>query len=263
MGVEPTRFSIVIYTKVVPVVTLELEERRRMFALMQKYYDNVTWDEFVKDLDKKNAVIVLRDKQRGQIQGFSTLLHLNVNCDGVMHRGIFSGDTVVEKEYWGSRALGKAFLRHLFIEKAKKPFTPLYWLLITKGYKTYLLMANNVFDYYPRYERPTPPHWQNLIDAFYTHLYPEHYDRAKGVIEFAKSSCTLKQGVAAPSDELVAKNMRVAFFLSKNPDWKQGSELACLSKMSLLMPLYYAFKSLVKSRGSKQVMPEALSSKQT
>ena len=33
--------------------------------------------------------------------------------------------------------------------RIKYPFNELYWLLISKGYKTYLLLANNYYVYYP------------------------------------------------------------------------------------------------------------------
>ena len=77
-------------------------------------------------------MILLKDA--GQtIQGFSTLLSLRVDMAGRRVRGVFSGDTVLDKCYWGSRALGKAFLRYLALEKLKSPAEPLYWLLISKG----------------------------------------------------------------------------------------------------------------------------------
>jgi hypothetical protein len=33
--------------------------------------------------------------------------------------------------------------------RVKYPFNEFYWLLISKGYKTYLLLANNYYVYYP------------------------------------------------------------------------------------------------------------------
>src|ERR1043165_6783013 len=83
-------------------------DRARMLALMQAYYDAVAESQFLNDLDQKNAVILLHDKN-GVIQGFSTLAVLRVEVEGRRARGIFSGDTVLDKRYWGNRALGRAF----------------------------------------------------------------------------------------------------------------------------------------------------------
>src|SRR5262249_40033802 len=117
--------------RIVAVTTLAEREKARMFELMQMYYDAMSREQFLKDLAKKDDVILLLDETDQQIRGFSTLV-----CVGIQHRdktacGIFSGDTVIEKNYWGQRALGKAFLRYLFAKKMQRPLQPLYWLLIT------------------------------------------------------------------------------------------------------------------------------------
>src|SRR4051812_27365388 len=93
-------------------------DRARMLALMQTYYDGVAEAEFLGDLAGKDAVILLKDAGH-VIQGFSTLVSLPVEVEGRRARGVFSGDTVLDKFYWGSRALGSAFLRYLFLEKLR------------------------------------------------------------------------------------------------------------------------------------------------
>lgn len=229
---------------IVPVADLRTEDKARMFALMQKYYEAVTEETFQADLARKDAVILLRD--RGMIQGFSTLVSPQVTLDHRTVYGVFSGDTVIEKQYWGQRALGKAFLRYLFREKLKRPFSPLYWLLITKGYKTYLMMANNFAEHFPRYEMTIPPDRKALAEAFYLKLFPEYYNPATGLIRFPTEACRLKSGVAEISDELAASNPRIAFFEQANPEWRKGVELACLARMTLAMPFRYALKAFVK-----------------
>src|SRR6185503_16483836 len=169
-------------TAIVSIGQLTPQDKARMLQLMQAYYDSVTERQFLEDLSKKDAVILLKDRT-GEIQGFSTLATVRVKLDGKTLRAIFSGDTVIDKQYWGQRALGKAFLRYLFIEKLKSPFEPLYWLLISKGYKTYLMMANNFSEYYPRFEQSTPARARRMLDAFYSTLYPDRYDSKTGLIE--------------------------------------------------------------------------------
>jgi hypothetical protein len=234
---------------IVSVADLRVEDKSRMHALMRKYYEAVTEEAFLADLDRKDAVILLRDAEG--IQGFSTLVSMQATVDGRAVRGVFSGDTVIEKKYWGQRALGKAFLRYMFIEKLKRPFSPLYWLLITKGYKTYLMMANNFDEHFPRYEAKTPGDSKAIADAFYRELFLECYDPATGLIRFPSKSCRLKTGVAEISDELKAGNPRVAFFERANPEWREGVELACLARMKLSMPFRYAVKAFFDGRRLK------------
>ncbi len=247
---EPStwRASSKLKARIVPASDLSFEEEARMFQLMQTYYDDVSREQFLTDLSKKSDVILLFDKTDSQIQGFSTLLCLNVNCGDKNARGIFSGDTVVDKKYWGQRVLGKAFLRFLFTEKLKRPFEPLYWLLISKGYKTYLMMANNFSEYYPRFDKPTPLDKQTLMDAFYSTLYANDYDAEAGLIKPSQKAYKLKTGVAGISNSLMDSNPKIAFFQAANPDWQKGSELACLARMTLWMPFMYALKSLLVDR---------------
>ena len=249
MPVKSTQ-HIALKTAIISVSRLAPEDKTRMLRLMQAYYDSVTEQQFLEDLSKKDAVILLKDQSR-EIQGFSTLATVRVKLDGKTLRAIFSGDTVIDKQYWGQRALGKAFLRYLFIEKLKAPFEPLYWLLISKGYKTYLMMANNFSEHYPRFERPTPARVKLMLDAFYSTLYPDRYDSKTGLIESQTDGSRLKTGVAGIPAALLKSNPKVAFFEQRNPRWSQGAELACIARMTLRMPFQYALKVLMKDRVMK------------
>lgn len=232
--------------EIVSIDRLESVERARMFELMRQYYDGMVEERFLFDLSNKHAVILLRDEVENKIRGFSTLRLIHARLGNKRLRGVFSGDTVIEKHYWGQRTLGKAFLRFLFFEKLKRPFEPLYWLLISKGYKTYLMMANNFSEHYPRFERATPVIKKAIMDAFYAELYPGNYDPKTGLIKYSDNPEYLKTGVAGISNGLLASNRRIAFFQKANPQWMRGVELACIARMSLFMPFYYALKVLAK-----------------
>jgi hypothetical protein len=237
--------------RILPPRRIVYSDRERMFEIMQKYYDSVTREHFDRDLAAKHAVIVLRDLAHGKIQGFSTLMKVEIGEGRSAAVGFFSGDTVVEKEFWGQRTLGIAFLQFLWLEKIKNPLRPVYWFLISKGYKTYLLMANNFSDHYPRYEKPTPALQRRIMDEFYGKLYPGKYEPATGRVVFESCEGKLKEGVAAPSAELIASNPRVAYFEKQNPGWKNGDELACIAQMTLWMPLSYQLKALFKKSAHK------------
>jgi hypothetical protein len=43
-------------------------------------------------------------------------------------------------------------------------------------------------------------------------------------------------------------NPRVAFFAESNPDWREGVELACIARMTLVMPVHYAIKVFLADR---------------
>jgi hypothetical protein len=248
-----------LYAEIVPVHQLSGQDHHRMLSLMITYYDSISLDQFLLDLSKKNAVIILRDSVQNQIQGFSTLLDVQFKTQGKIIRGAFSGDTIINQEYWGQKALGKAFLKYLWIQTIKNPFQPYYWFLISKGYKTYLLMANNFTDYYPRLEGETPPLEQEVLEQFYSTYFANHFDRNSGLIRFNQAPCKLKGGVAEITSDMLEKYPRIAFFSRKNPDWKSGTELACIARMTIGMPIKYALKcqfNRFKGLFSSTVVPQ-------
>lgn len=217
----------------------------RMWAIFHRYYLNTSKDVFIKDLNDKDIVFLLVDQKTQEIQGFSTLKNITVNEGKKTIYAVFSGDTIIEKEYWGQGALGVAFLKYLFMQKLRRPFSPLYWFLISKGFKTYLLMANNFQNHYPRFESETPSSIQKLIDHLGHSLFADSYRSDLGLIKIQNKDA-LKEDVAPITVDML-KNDRISHFVKLNPDWKKGDELVCLAQMTLFMPFYYQAKILQKS----------------
>ena len=151
----------------------------------------------------------------------------------------------MDRAHWGQRVLGRAFLRYLFGKKARHPLRPFWWFLITKGYKTYLLMANNFPEHYPACERETPAGVQAVLDAFGQGCFAEAYDASSGLITFPESLGQLKRGVADVTPELLTRP-RIAFFQERNATWAEGTELACIARMTWTMPIRYAVKAQIR-----------------
>lgn len=236
---------------VISIKGLNLPEKSRMFNIYSKYYENADREKFEKDLFNKDKVIVLRSQSDSKIQGFSTLKHVNLILkSGKKVRGIFSGDTIIEKEFWGDKALNLAFSFYLLKEKYKRPFEPLYWFLISKGFKTYLLLANNFPEYYPNPEVKTPREMEDVMDEFSMQNYPDAYNSKTKTLCFGNNYDSLKKSVAPINDELLSRYHKIKFFLEKNPNWERGEELVCLGVFDwkvLATSLYKVFLRMKKS----------------
>jgi hypothetical protein len=232
-------------TKIIPVPQLQNPQIARMFEIMTGYYDNMKEENFRRDLQEKEDVILLLSPDGG-IQGFSTILHKEMNIDGEKMIALYSGDTVLDKKYWGNGALGLAFGRYLLRTKMKNPFRRVYWFLISKGYKTYLLMTNNFYIHYPRYNKSTPALEQKIMDTFYGERFANQYSAAEGLIHFESvKSSPLKYSVADITADLM-QNPKIAYFARKNPGWNQGVELACVAKVTIWVPVFYVVKRIYK-----------------
>ena len=233
-----------LFAKTVKIPQLDPALRDQMYDLMSNYYDYMAPDRFVSDLNAKDEVILLFDTAEKRLRGFSTLKRVTVTGpNGKPIRAMYSGDTVVERAFWGQKVLGVEFLKILWKEKVKNPFQPLYWLLISKGYKTYLLLANNVDTHYPRFEEATPAQMQSSMDKIAVALFGDDYHADQGLVIFKESLGQLKPGIAdvSEADQTIE---RAAFFAKKNPTWAKGTELVCIAEMTFMMPVKYAIKKL-------------------
>lgn len=211
-----------------PISSVTVSNIKQMYDLYAKYYENTSLDIFLTDLSKKSGVILVTRAVDDQIVGFSTQTFFDLKVDGKRVRGIFSGDTIIEQAYWGNNALANTFYRRLIIERLKRPFVPFYWFLISKGYKTYLLMTNNFYNYYPNVNGKDEK-YRRVTEAYCQQLFPEAFDREKMLLDFGESYVRLKGDVASITPELTAANPHIAFFEKVNPSWRRGTEVPCLA----------------------------------
>jgi hypothetical protein len=210
-----------------PIKAVTVTDIKQMYDLYASYYENTSLDIFMQDLSKKSGVILVTRKADDRIVGFSTQTFFNLVVDGKRVRGIFSGDTIIEQAYWGNNALANTFYRRLIIERIKRPFTPFYWFLISKGYKTYLLLTNNFYNYYPNVNGKDEK-YRRITEAYCQQLFPDAFDKDKMLLDFGQSYVRLKGDVADITPELKAASPHIAFFEKVNPSWRRGTEVPCL-----------------------------------
>jgi hypothetical protein len=241
------------YSKKMSVADLTERDLAQMFSLFARYYHDVDFERFRADLREKSHVLLFFvEDEKPQIVGFTTiLLSFVLMPDGRDALTVFTGDTVVDQEYWGTKLLQKAFSRFLAQTKMRHPTTPVYWMLISKGHKTYLLMRRNLPNSFPCYKSEAPSYVQFVKDSFYKKKFGSFYDSNESLIDFGRSLGRVKESIAAPSEQSL-KSADVQFFIKANPRFDQGVELACIGEIRIRDILF----SLCK-----YAMPQALRAK--
>jgi hypothetical protein len=219
-----------LYGEMVEAHSLNVNEKDAMYELMQTYYDGMVHDAFLRDLHEKDCCVLLRDAS-GCLRGFSTQKLVRLEMDGKTVHGVFSGDTIIRKEDWGSLELFRVFTRH-FLQTGRQ-YKEFYWFLISKGYKTYKILPLFFNEFYPRCQAETPAYEKALIDAFGSGRYPGEYDQASGVIVYRKQKDKLKQGVADIGEKHL-RDEHITFFLQANPGYDRGNDLVCLARLDEL-----------------------------
>jgi hypothetical protein len=223
-------------------------EVARMLALMNLCYEGVDGDRFRADLCQKQDVILLRVKDTAELVGFSTIRRTTEQFDGRVVEVIFSGDTVLHPAYWGTKTLQAAFSRFALGRKLRQPLRPVYWFLLSAGYKTYLLMVRNLPRAWPRPQSQASTGWKSFVDQLATRWFRDEYDPARGIVRFAAPHYHVRAGVA-PVDREAARIPEIAFFVEKNPGHVEGDELVCLGELrlrDLLRVLARAFRGRLR-----------------
>jgi hypothetical protein len=239
----------VLQSRIVPVAEVTEADARAMYQVFLRHYDCVSPDKFLSDLAEKDCVLVLRDSN-ASICGFSTQKLLRVWVGGTPVRAVFSGDTIVDRAHWGDQELGRCWCRYVSSLYSEEPDVPLYWFLISKGYRTYLYLPLFFETFYPNCQTTTPEFEQCALDTLATAKFPLHYRPESGVIEFAESQGQLKPHLA----EIPARRLRhphVRFFLRRNPGFAAGCELACLAEISPSNMKLFAGRILQQAQVSK------------
>jgi hypothetical protein len=212
------------------IQALENHTIDQMYDLYGRYYEATSQQLFESDLKDKDFVVVLHDEACAVV-GFSTLAVLNAEVDGHRLRVIYSGDTIIDRAYWGTQALAFAWLRLAGTVKAQVPECPLYWFLIVKGHRTYRYLSAFSVDFYPHWETPTPAWAQSIMAGLARRRFSDAYDAERGVVSFPQSRGHLKpKWAAVEAGEALRSD--VAFFLQRNPGYTHGDELVCLTELS-------------------------------
>ncbi len=216
-----------IQFQLVPRAELSAVEKAEMFSLLERHFGGVTREQFARDLAEKNLAVLLR---RGpSLVGFTTQLAYSTRSEDETVNVIYSGDTIVAPEAWGSTALPRAWVAGVEALRASLPPGKCYWLLLTSGFRTYRFLPVFWREFYPRFDHPTPAARQRLLDQLARDKFGNQFNSATGVVRFEHPQ-KLRSGL----DEIPAgreTDPHIEFFLNRNPGHAQGDELVCLTEL--------------------------------
>jgi hypothetical protein len=218
-------------SEVIPAERARADLIDAMYALYREHYAAVSLERFADDLSDKAHVLIVRDAE-GEMRGFSTLAVTKADCRGTALRAIFSGDTIMHRDYWGHQALAFGWIRFAGSVKAQEPGLPLYWFLITKGHRTYRYLSAFSISFYPRWDCPTPGRELDIMRILAKRRFGSAFDEARGLIHYPVSRGHLRPELASVG-ESERRRDDVRFFLERNPDYAQGDELVCLTELSV------------------------------
>lgn len=199
-------------------------DKLAMFRLMQDVYNGENWDKFLSDMKEKNYALVLYN-EKSQIAGFTTIEIFDFEGNII----IYSGDTVVEENSRGDIELMRAWWKFSYTVQQNNPDKSVFWLLISKGWRTYKFFPMFLKEIYPTYRYDTPQEVQEFINRLALTKFGDCY---KDGIVVPEKPDMLKSGKNDVPKRRI-NDADVMFFLKKNPEFYKGNELVCLAELSV------------------------------
>jgi hypothetical protein len=201
-----------------------------MYGVFAHYYVNASPVRFENDLKEKDWVIQLKN-EASEMVGFSTLQFYEHTGVAGKTMILYSGDTIIDRNYRQTGNLPGAFGHFLLRAIENHPSTPRYWLLTTKGARTYRFPPVFFETFYPVYQQSTPPQIQTLMDEVATEKFGANYSPETQIVSHHGKRDWL---CASEHDPLLLgrDDPHIRFFLERNPGYIQGDELVCLIEIS-------------------------------
>lgn len=205
-------------------------ERAAMFQLLGENFDGVTRLQFDRDLEEKNWVILVH--QGARLVGFSTLLAYEARFEGRPVSVIYSGDTIMAREAWGSTVLPRAWIETVNSLRATYSRGPFYWLLLTSGFRTYRFLAVFWREFWPRFDARPEVRQRRLLNHLAAGRFGDQFDPETGLVRFHQPQRLRRELAAVPAGR--TDDPHVAHFLARNPRHAAGDELVCLTELSAI-----------------------------
>ena len=205
------------------------ELRSQMYELMDRYFSNVSHSQFEADLNEKEKVIMLTEHNTGLVCGFSTQTSFTLSELLRPVRILFSGDTIIDRKHWHSNSLASLWGKMVLDLLEEAPNCELYWLLLSKGFRTYRYLPVFFKTFYPCHNQSTPESIRELIAAAVRYKYPTRFDQETGVL-YAKQYFLRPSYANVECERLNDPHIR--FFMERNPGHVRGDELCCIAQIT-------------------------------
>ncbi len=224
--------NVQLIRKIEQVSSLSNQTKEQMFQLMNLYYTNTFRSQFETDLSEKNRVLLIINSQSNELAGFSTQKIFKTTFNQSTYTILFSGDTIMQHHYWGAGGmeLVLAFGELMMQIIDGDPDTPAYWMLISKGLRTYKYLPVFFNEYYPTYTKQTPSEIKLLMNFLGDLKFGDKYNPKTGIIEASEQAQFLKpeyqpeKSIRKPHEKL---------YYELNPGYEKGDELLCLSPLTM------------------------------
>jgi len=167
----------------------------------------------------------------GALVGLAGLDAYPVTWQGRTRTVIFTSSVVTDERFRGRNLVLRTGLQVLLREKLRRPAATAYWFFDTFSYKSYLVLARNLREFWPRRACTTPPDILEFIDELASQRYGADWNSDTGVVRHSGYKRLLPE--TAPVEGTISSDPDVTFFEGANPGHREGDMLVCLAPLTV------------------------------
>jgi len=221
--------SVTLDISIRPSASLSPGELEEIWTLTSRYVDTPR-------SHYETKLLALPEIGLWRVRGGELAGLVSLDVHTVLWRGrtrivIFTSSVVADERFRGRSLVLKTGLRLLLREKLRRPFAKAYWFFDTFSYKSYLIPARNLREFWPRRDRFASADTTAFLDALATQRYGGDWNRETGVVRRSGYKQLLPD--TAPIDEQARSDPDVRFFEASNPGHREGDMLVCLAPLTV------------------------------
>jgi hypothetical protein len=231
-----------------PVAEVTPSQWDEIWRLGERFTDT-TRAHFEDDVRRKDEVVLVREGARGELLGLATVHTYATRYAGRKVWVIYAGNTLLDPRLRGFNVFHKVGFESFLRVRLRNPLAPIYFFFDTYSYKSYLMLARNFGEYWPRRDAEMPADVAAFIDQLGRERYGKLWDPERRLCR-GTGEKKLKPWVAeiTPADLAIPE---IRFYVEQNPGYREGDMLAALAPLSLPNWIALAGNMLRRARGAR------------
>ena len=136
---------------------------------------------------------------------------------------IYSGDTIMAREAWGTPALPRAWINSVNLLRETYPRGKYYWLLLTSGFRTYRFLPVFWREFHPRFDAGSQGEQRRLLAHLAGGLFGKQFNAGEGIVLVSTipSDCGASLPMFPPAGTRMLSTLH--FFFHAIPDIGTGT----------------------------------------
>ena len=224
----PNAQSARLVTRVVSGPSLNDDTLEEIWAFYRRFVDR-SKAPFLDGVRRTEKVVLGREGHGGPLRAFVAVSMLDLRHGGATYGVMHGAWAAIDPAFRGGHLLHWVGLATFLNYKSRHPLRRTYVAIMASTYKSYLLMARNLAEFWPNRHAPTPAREADLLDTTMRRIASADWDREAGVVR-RYGQLRYREGVVA--DEGDQGDPDVVFYAARNARQPEGDSLACLAPLS-------------------------------